>query len=401
MSGGCVQEQQQAMCGGVEVCDDGRQANGVLIRVEGNGGGAEDGMGDGCEDEKMERGVMEVPQDNEQCVDPALSLMSRTSNQLTLLFQGEVYVFDSVSPEKVQVVLLLLGGCELPTIVDNMGLQSHPDHRGLDDILRHPNIPVKRVASLMRFREKRKERCFDKKIRYTVRKEVALRMQRKKGQFSGKANPQDGAAVSCSSDPAQSSSQHDASRETKCQNCGISEKATPAMRRGPAGPRSLCNACGLMWANKGTLRSLSRSPKLAMQNSALAVEQGGERVTSGMGIDTKDLILVSSELDVVAPSDDIYWCRATEGISADLWKDQVLDEDVKATLHKGEDKWTNHQRALVEIRLSVEQLDNPVNPMADLRDCRQIVVVTAMTDRPDRGLNGHNYWAHDPRPLPH
>ena len=22
------------------------------------------------------------------------------------------------------------------------------------------------------------------------------------------------------------------------------------MRRGPAGPRSLCNACGLMWANK-------------------------------------------------------------------------------------------------------------------------------------------------------
>ncbi|KAF8377397.1 hypothetical protein HHK36_030774 [Tetracentron sinense] len=22
------------------------------------------------------------------------------------------------------------------------------------------------------------------------------------------------------------------------------------MRRGPAGPRTLCNACGLMWANK-------------------------------------------------------------------------------------------------------------------------------------------------------
>jgi hypothetical protein len=33
-----------------------------------------------------------------------------------------------------------------------------------------------RVASLMRFREKRKERNFDKKIRYTVRKEVALRL---------------------------------------------------------------------------------------------------------------------------------------------------------------------------------------------------------------------------------
>ena len=33
-----------------------------------------------------------------------------------------------------------------------------------------------RVASLMRFREKRKERNFDKKIRYSVRKEVALRL---------------------------------------------------------------------------------------------------------------------------------------------------------------------------------------------------------------------------------
>lgn len=41
-------------------------------------------------------------------------------------------------------------------------------------------IPLKlsvpqRLASLIRFREKRKERNFDKKIRYTVRKEVALR----------------------------------------------------------------------------------------------------------------------------------------------------------------------------------------------------------------------------------
>lgn len=36
------------------------------------------------------------------------------------------------------------------------------------------NVP-QRVASLIRFREKRKERNFEKKIRYTVRKEVALR----------------------------------------------------------------------------------------------------------------------------------------------------------------------------------------------------------------------------------
>ena len=33
----------------------------------------------------------------------------------------------------------------------------------------------RRIASLVRFREKRKERCFQKKIRYTCQKEVAQR----------------------------------------------------------------------------------------------------------------------------------------------------------------------------------------------------------------------------------
>lgn len=32
-----------------------------------------------------------------------------------------------------------------------------------------------RAASLDRFRQKRKERCYDKKVRYSVRQEVALR----------------------------------------------------------------------------------------------------------------------------------------------------------------------------------------------------------------------------------
>ena len=32
-----------------------------------------------------------------------------------------------------------------------------------------------RAASLSRFRQKRKERCFDKKVRYGVRQEVAFR----------------------------------------------------------------------------------------------------------------------------------------------------------------------------------------------------------------------------------
>lgn len=36
----------------------------------------------------------------------------------------------------------------------------------------------------------------------------------------------------------------------RCTHCGTSSNSTPMMRRGPAGPRTLCNACGLKWANK-------------------------------------------------------------------------------------------------------------------------------------------------------
>ncbi|CAN1139600.1 GATA transcription factor 24 [Linum perenne] len=36
----------------------------------------------------------------------------------------------------------------------------------------------------------------------------------------------------------------------RCRHCGTSGKSTPMMRKGPEGPRTLCNACGLMWANK-------------------------------------------------------------------------------------------------------------------------------------------------------
>ncbi|KAL5210223.1 hypothetical protein ABZP36_005846 [Zizania latifolia] len=128
-------------------------------------------------------------------------------------------------------------------------------------------VAARRIASLMRFREKRKERCFDKKIRYSVRKEVAQKMKRRKGQFAGRADFGDG---SCSSAPCGSGAngEDDHIRETHCQNCGISSRLTPAMRRGPAGPRSLCNACGLMWANKGTLRSPLNAPKMTLQHPA-------------------------------------------------------------------------------------------------------------------------------------
>ncbi|KAE9609639.1 putative transcription factor C2C2-CO-like family [Lupinus albus] len=47
---------------------------------------------------------------------------------------------------------------------------------------------VEREAALMKFRQKRKERCFDKKIRYVNRKRLAERQTRVKGQFVRKLN---------------------------------------------------------------------------------------------------------------------------------------------------------------------------------------------------------------------
>ncbi|XP_062214962.1 GATA transcription factor 18-like [Phragmites australis] len=254
------------------------------------------GDDDGEEDTEDQEDDDDVDEDEEElpAAAPAeeppapapVSALPGSPNQLTLLFQGEVYVFESVTPDKVQAVLLLLGSGELPPGLAGMVLPNQNENKGYDDILRRTDIPAKRVASLIRFREKRKERNFDKKIRYAVRKEVALRMQRRKGQFAGRASLE-GESPAPGGDPAfQGSGQDFTSRESKCQNCGTSEKMTPAMRRGPAGPRTLCNACGLMWANKGTLRSCL---KAKVESPVVAVEQSNATV-SQYGSDNRALV---------------------------------------------------------------------------------------------------------------
>ncbi|CAL5383975.1 unnamed protein product [Camellia sinensis] len=182
---------------------------------------------------------------------------SRTS-ELTLAFEGEVYVFPAVTPEKVQAVLLLLGGREIPTGVPTIDVPFDQNNKDLDDNPKRSNLS-RRIASLVRFREKRKERCFDKKIRYNVRKEVAQRMHRKNGQFASlKKSPGAACWDSPNSCPQEDSTPRPETVVRRCHHCGVSENSTPAMRRGPAGPRTLCNACGLMWANKGTLRDLNK-----------------------------------------------------------------------------------------------------------------------------------------------
>ncbi|GAB4853335.1 hypothetical protein Ancab_017514 [Ancistrocladus abbreviatus] len=188
------------------------------------------------------------------------------ADQLTLSFQGEVYVFDAVSPEKVQEVLLLLGVYEVPSGIPTAAMATW-NHRSAGEFPGRSSQP-QRAASLSRFREKRKERCFDKKIRYTVRKEVALRMLRKKGQFVSSKWSNEAGSASSEGNASQNGGQDGSLEETLCTHCGISSKSTPMMRRGPAGPRTLCNACGLKWANKGELRDLSKAPNAGVQDSS-------------------------------------------------------------------------------------------------------------------------------------
>ncbi|CAH1441642.1 unnamed protein product [Lactuca virosa] len=133
----------------------------------------------------------------------------------------------------VQGVLLLLGGYEVPTGAPTLGMPPQ-NQRGLNEFPGRSSQP-QRAASLSRFREKRKERCFDKKIRYTVRKEVALR----------------------------------------CRHCGISSNSTPMMRCGPSRPRTLCNACGLKWANKGVLWDLNKVLAYPTTGKTIIEQSGG------------------------------------------------------------------------------------------------------------------------------
>ncbi|XP_022763643.1 KH domain-containing protein HEN4 isoform X7 [Durio zibethinus] len=196
---------------------------------------------------------------------------------------------------EVQEVLLLLGGYEIPSGIPALGTVS-VTQRGMGDFPGR-SIQPQRAASLNRFREKRKERCFDKKIRYTVRKEVALRMQRKKGQFtSSKAISDEVASASSGWSGAAGSGQDESMQEILCTHCGISSKKTPMMRRGPAGPRTLCNACGLKWANKGVLRDLSKVSTAANQDpTAKTTEQNDAEASESEGVTlTTDVVSLSN-----------------------------------------------------------------------------------------------------------
>jgi hypothetical protein len=61
-----------------------------------------------------------------------------------------------------------------------------------------------------------------------------------------------------------------------CGNCGTTSHATPLMRRGPNGVRSLCNACGLWFARRGTMRPVEGAPAAPERPEIAAAAQDEE-----------------------------------------------------------------------------------------------------------------------------
>ncbi|KAJ1438917.1 Signal transduction response regulator, receiver domain [Sesbania bispinosa] len=78
----------------------------------------------------------------------------------------------------------------------------------------------RREAALMKFRQKRKERCFDKKIRYVNRKRLAERRPRVRGQFVRKLN---GIDVDLNGQPA--STDYDEDDEEEEENHGARDSS--------------------------------------------------------------------------------------------------------------------------------------------------------------------------------
>ncbi|KAK4795037.1 hypothetical protein SAY86_013031 [Trapa natans] len=66
--------------------------------------------------------------------------------------------------------------------------QSWPSFGNPPGLETKPSNVDRREAALIKFRQKRKERCFDKKIRYVNRKRLAERRPRVRGQFVRKVN---------------------------------------------------------------------------------------------------------------------------------------------------------------------------------------------------------------------
>jgi hypothetical protein len=75
-----------------------------------------------------------------------------------------------------------------------------------------------------------------------------------------------------------------------CSNCGAGSSSTPLMRRGPDGVRSLCNACGLWYARRGTQRPIEGGSvaEREAEKAAIALKLNQGKPSSAAGNNTNN-----------------------------------------------------------------------------------------------------------------
>ncbi|TVU24933.1 hypothetical protein EJB05_27400, partial [Eragrostis curvula] len=160
--------------------------------------------------------------------------------RLSLVYKGFSYVFDSVPPQKVETILSFLNGFDITP------QNARPQ---LTHLVQPIVVPqdFDRTAAVSRYREKRKTTLkFDVKADYSIRREIASRIARRRGKFvSTDKKPENSVAAVSANTHCQ---QGETTELAFCDNCKASSEVTPMMRRGPNGYRTFCNACGLMWA---------------------------------------------------------------------------------------------------------------------------------------------------------
>ncbi|XVF44875.1 hypothetical protein PTKIN_Ptkin02bG0158500 [Pterospermum kingtungense] len=143
------------------------------------------------------------------------------------------------------------------------------------------------------------------------------RMHHKNGHFASlkEYNSADG-----------SGDQSDDSLESVCQHCGISEKLTSVMRRGPASPRTLCNACGLMWANKETPTDIKPSTMELENSSANDDELGSPDETKLVPLDSKNHLIRSNGQDLQETLEELDDASGSDFEIPSHFDEQVLSK---------------------------------------------------------------------------
>jgi len=80
-----------------------------------------------------------------------------------------------------------------------------------------------------------------------------------------------------------------------CHFCG--RKETPEWRKGPAGPATLCNACGLQWAKKVRAQRNSNSSRSSATTSVQDTQESVASASETGSVTTKEIVTDASKQD--------------------------------------------------------------------------------------------------------